>query len=216
MIEFPSRAAFGKKITLIQLRKEGLPNRLAGLVKSLVWAFKLSPSTVQLAATESVKEIEVMDLTLKESCSNLRMLAAVIAALDRLIPNPLIFRVYNEDGTPREVAFNLKTSGGAMAGTSDVFRLFRTTDEMALPTGVVNLESFYKNFAASVGGLSAAPNESVRDLEERHYNVESLRCDLHKVEWKLMKETQFDRKYELSKEKQRLTKEIEKCLNSKK
>ena len=74
MIEFPSRAAFGKKITLIQLRKEGLPNRLAGLVKSLVWAFKLCPSTVQLAATESVKEIEVMDLTVKESCSNLRLL----------------------------------------------------------------------------------------------------------------------------------------------
>ncbi len=213
MIEFPSRAGFGKKITLIQVRKEGLPNRLAGLVKSLVWAFKLCPSTVQLAATESVKEIEVMDLTVKESCSNLRLLGAVITALDRLIPNPLIFRVYNEDGTPREIAFNLKTSGGAMTGTRDVFRLFRTTDEMTLPAGVMNLESFYKNFAASVGGLSAVPNESIRDLEERHYTVESLRCDLRDVERKLLKESQFDRKYELSKEKQRIAKEIEECLN---
>lgn len=216
MIEFPSRAAFGKKIPLVQLRKEGLPNRLSELVKSLVWAYKLSPSTVQLAATESVKEVEVLDLTVKDACSNLRSLGAVISALDRIIPNPLIFRVYNEDGTPREVAFNLKTSGGSMIGTSDVFRLFHTREEVALPTGVVNLESFYKSCAAAVGGLNVSPSESIRDLEERHYKVESLRADLSEVEKKLLKETQFDRKYEFSKEKQRIAKEIEKCLNSKK
>ena len=32
----------------------------------------------------------------------------VVSALDKLIQNPLIFRVYDEDGSPRGVAFNLK------------------------------------------------------------------------------------------------------------
>ena len=44
----------------------------------------------------------------KAICARVRALAAVISALDKLIPNPLIFRVYDEDGSPRGVAFNLK------------------------------------------------------------------------------------------------------------
>lgn len=211
MIDFPSRAAFGKKITLAQLKKQGLPNRLSDMVKSLVWAYKLSPSTVQLASTEAVKEIEVMDLTVKEKCSNARSFAAVISALDKLIPNPLIFRVYNEDGTPREVAFNLKTSGGSMTGTSEVFRVFRSDEVVKLPTGVLNLESFYKNFAATVSGMMTTPTESVKEFEERHYKVESLKADLAEIEKKLGRESQVDRKYELAKEKQKLQKEIQEC-----
>lgn len=99
-----------------------------------------------------------------------------------------------------------------MTGTSEVFRVFRSDEDVKLPTGVVNLESFYKNFAATVSGMMTKPTESVRELEERHYKVESLRADLGEVERKLAKESQFDRKYELSKEKQRIQKEIESCL----
>jgi hypothetical protein len=214
MIEFPSNAAFGKKIPLVQLKKQGLSPRLADLVKSLVWAYKLSPSTVSLGATEAVKEIEVMDLTLKDACTTARPFAALLSALDTLIPSPLVFRVFDEDGSFREVAFNLKTSGGALTGASEVFRVFRTAEELPLPAGVVNLESFYKLFAAAVGGLTTSPTETVKELDARHYRLESLRADLADVEKKLCKTAQLDIKYQLSKDKQKLQKEIEKCLNS--
>ena len=87
----------------------------------------------------------------KAICARVRALAAVISALDKLIQNPLIFRVYDEDGSPRGVAFNLKASGGTLFGDSEVYRLFRTEDDVALPAGVGNLESFYQQLAASVG-----------------------------------------------------------------
>lgn len=51
MIDFSSSAAFGKKITQVQLKKHGLKSRFVGMVKSLVWAYKLAPATVNLAAT---------------------------------------------------------------------------------------------------------------------------------------------------------------------
>ena len=59
MIEFPQSAAYGKKIPFVQLKKQGLPARYSEWMKSLVWAYKLSPATMNLAATESVREIEV-------------------------------------------------------------------------------------------------------------------------------------------------------------
>ena len=215
MIEFPQSAAYGKKIPFVQLKKQGLPARYSEWMRSLVWAYKLSPATMNLAATESVREIEVMDLTLKEKCSTLRTLATLITAIDRLIPSPLIFRVFDEDGEGRSVAFNLKASGGALAGTSEVFRLFQTAADVALPTGVVNMESFFKSFAAAVGGMTTTPDESLKDLEARHYRLESLNADLADIEKKISKEVQLDRKYALAKEKQRIVKEIKQCQNSK-
>ena len=215
MIEFPQSAAYGKKITFLQLKKQGLPSRYSEWMKSLVWAYKLSPATMNLAATESVREIEVMDLTLKEKCSTLRTLATLISAIDRLIPSPIIFRVFDEDGEGCGVAFNLKASGGTLYGTSDVFRLFRTEGDVALPSGVVDLESFFKNIAASTAGMTVLPGETLKELDARHYRAESLHADLAEIERKISKETQLDRKYALAKEKQRIEKEIKQCQNSK-
>ena len=208
MIAFPQSAAYGKKIPFVQLKKQGLPARFSEWMKSLVWAYKLSPATMNLAATESVREIEVMDLMLKEKCSTLRALATLITAIDRLIPSPLIFRVFDEDGEGRGVAFNLKISGGALYGTSDVFRLFRTEGDVALPSGVVDLESLFKNLAAAVADLTVLPGETLKELDARHYCAESLRSDLAEIERKLSKETQLDRKYALAKEKQRIEREL--------
>ena len=208
MTEFPQSAAFGKRIPFAQLKKQGLAPRFGELIKSFVWAYKLSPGTMNLAATESVREIEVMDLTLKAKCSTFRTLATLIAAIDKLIPSPLIFRVFDEDGEGRGVAFNLKASGGALYGTSDVFRLFRAEGDVALPSGVVDLESFFRNLAASVAGMTVLPGETLKDLDARHYRAESLRADLADIEKKISRETQLDRKYALAKEKQRIGREL--------
>ena len=81
MIDFPSSAAFGKKITQVQLKKHGFKSRLAGMVKSLVWAYKLAPATVNLAATEAVSEVEVLDLSLRGEGGKKRCLASVVSSV---------------------------------------------------------------------------------------------------------------------------------------
>ena len=208
MVEFPQSAYFGKRIFFAQLKKQGIAPRFGELIKSLVWAYKLSLSTMNLAATDAVKEIEVMDLSLKERCSTLRQKSALIAAIDRLIPNPLIFRLHDEEGRPSGIAFNIKVSGGGLFGTSDVFRLFHSAADVALPSGVTDLEAFLKFFAASVSGMATSPEETLRDFDARHYRMESLRADLADLERKLARETQLDRKYALAKERQRVEHEI--------
>ena len=217
MTTFPQSAAYGKKIPFAMLRRQGIAPRDGDFIKSLVWAYKLSPETMQLAATDSVKEIEVMDLAVKDQCSALRSLATVISALDKIIPSPLIFRVFDEEGRALKIAFNLKTSGGAAHGDSEVFRLFHTDEtDLPLPQGNTTLESFYKRFAAEVGGMTTSAVESLRELDARHYRLESLNAELADIEKKISKEVQLDRKYALAKEKQGIAKEIKQCQNSKK
>lgn len=214
MIDFPQTAAFGKRIPFAILKKQGLAPRFVEFIKSLVWAYKLNPDTVQLAATEGIREIEVMDLTIKDKCSGARSLAAVISALDKIIPSPLIFRVFDEDGTPLKIAFNIKMSGGVPRGDSEVFRMFQTAVDAELPKGSLNLETFYKNFAAAVGGMTTTADESLRDLEVRHYHREALKADIDEIDGKLAKEIRLDVKYRLMKDRQQLEKEMLKCQNS--
>lgn len=214
MIDFPQTAAFGKRIPFAILKKQGLAPRFVEFIKSLVWAYKLNPDTVQLAATEGIREIEVMDLTIKDKCSGARSLAAVISALDKIIPSPLIFRVFDEDGTPLKIAFNIKMSGGVPRGDSEVFRMFQSAVDAELPKGLLNLETFYKNFAAAVGSMTTTADESLRDLDARHYRREALKADIDEIDRKLAKEIRLDVKYRLMKDRQQLEKEMLKCQNS--
>ncbi len=79
---------------------------------------------------------------------------------------------------------------------------------MPLPQGLTTLESFYKHFAAAVSGMTTSADESLRELEARHYRLESLNAELADIERKLSKEVQLDRKYALAKEKQRIGREL--------
>lgn len=211
MIEFPKTAALDRRITIVQLKKQGLKASLAENVKTLTWSYKLSPETMQLAPTEAVKEIEVMDLVLKERGTAARTMATLISAIDGLIPSPLLFRVHDETGEELGLMFNLKASGGALHGTSEIFRLFRTVEEVPSPTGVTSLESYLKALAIQCAGMTPRDGETLRDLEDRHYRLESLRADFQEVENKFAKAKQPDVKYQFAKDRQKLQKEIEKC-----
>ena len=46
MTEFPQSAAYGKKIPFATLRRQGIAPRYGDFIKSLVWAYKLSPETM--------------------------------------------------------------------------------------------------------------------------------------------------------------------------
>lgn len=83
------------------------------------------------------------------------------------------------------------------------------TDEtdLPLPQGLTTLESFYKHFAAAVGGMTTSAVESLRELEAR-YRLESLNAELADIEKKISNEVQLDRKYALAKEKQRIEREL--------
>lgn len=89
-----------------------------------------------------------------------------------------------------------------------MFRLFKTVEEVPSPVGVTSLESYLKALAVQCAGLTPRDGETLRDLEDRHYRLESLKAELKDRESKMAKERQLENKYRLAKERQRLQKEI--------
>lgn len=211
MIEFPQTAAVGKKIALAELKRKGLPARICIRVKSFVWAYKLSPATYHLAATDAVREVEVMDLSVREECQGARGLGEVLSAIDLVILSPMIFRVFDENGTFRELAMNLKTSGGALQGDSPVFRLVRYDQDLQQPSGVTTLESFLVHIAASMAGMNVRPGERLTDFRVRHYRLAALYDECLKLEKQLKKVTNIGERFELHKRFQQVEREVAVC-----
>ena len=56
--------------------------------------------------------------------------------------------------------------------------------------------------------MTTSPGESLRELEARHYRLESLNAELADIEKKISKEVPLDRKYALAKERRRIEEEV--------
>lgn len=214
MLTFPEQARVNQKISVAELKRQGLENKIASSVKSVEWLYKLSPATMNLAATDAVKEIEVMRLILKPDADVWRTRAAVISALDAKIPSPLIFLLEDESGECLGVALNLKPSGGTVSGESQLFRLFHTEKPLSLPVGVTTLESFFLHLAATVGGMALRPGETLRALNERHYRLQSLRDAEARLAKRIRNEKQLHIRFALAKERKALEQEIAQCQSS--
>ena len=62
--------------------------------------------------------------------------------------------------------------------------------------------------------MTTTADESLRELEARHYRREALKADIDEIDRKLAKEIRLDVKYRLMKGRQQLEKEMLKCQNS--
>lgn len=220
MIAFPTAAKFGKKIPFAQLKKQGAAPRFAKWVKAVVWAYKLAPETINLAASDAVREIEVLDVVLREACSTSRARTLVVELFSTLIPNPCILRLYGEAGDELGVAVCPKLSAGGLYGDSPVYRCtiglgaFEADWGQGTWAGVTSLEAFLIRFTAALAGMQPLPGEALKDFIVRHYTLAALRATLKDLEKKIAKERQLDVKYRLVKERQQLEKEMQKCQTS--
>lgn len=92
--EYPKSAAFGRVVPKTKIYEHaGANTALKDLfvreVDQIVWRSKLAPETTNLSATPVVAEIQVFGISLKTG----KLDEAVLRAIDKAIPFPLIFEL---------------------------------------------------------------------------------------------------------------------------
>jgi len=94
LFAWPKAAAFGRVVPKNKVYEHAsvgsaLKDRFIQQVEQISWAYKLAPETINLPATQAVKEIQVFHITLKSA----ELDRDVLKAIDRAIPFPLIFEL---------------------------------------------------------------------------------------------------------------------------
>lgn len=164
-------------------------------IESVIWRNKLAESTMSVAAGETVKEIQVFEVILRQKALDKRILPAIAKAI------------------PYKILFVLTYGGEAQVWIEASNTFYNTDwftlDEFTLKFEGLNLDAVYENLARQIAGGRLGTDGDIEEAVARDKKRQKLERDITALEKKLLREKQFNKQVELNGELKRLKKELE-------
>lgn len=172
-------------------------------IKVIYWRNKIAPTTVNLAASDSVTEIEVFEIQLNIP----KLDESVLRQIDREIPYHILF-LLEYDGKYRAVIGYKEAAAGKTAFKVDRYYSTDWLDEDDLPVHLegLTLDAVYENFVRQIAGdvLGTGESASLKDSVEQQKQREQMEKQIAALEAKIRKEKQPKKKFELVQKLQKL------------
>jgi len=218
LFDYPSQAKFGRIVAKNKIYDRIKPTRktqeaFVSQVGKITWKYKLAPKTTNLSETAKVKEIEVFEIALKLDKLTNSFDTNILQCIDKAIAHPIIFHLRYADKIKVMAAY--KRPSEASASKWVVGDEYFETDWLALDTErqklpmVLNLSSLYEHILRELIPIASRENESLERHIERMEQVISKEKEHKKLEARMNKEKQFNRKVEMNAELRSLNNEIE-------
>ena len=225
LFEYPPKAAFGRVLPKSKVFAFGkVTRRLRDLfateIDKIVWQFKLAPETVNLPAGPGVTEIQVFVVNLKPGVKELT--EDILYCIDAAIGFPIIFEVTAPGGKGDRVRVVALYKRPSEADSSKwvVGEYFSTewmpadTKRSPLPVAL-NLTSLYEQLLRQLTPLASRSGETLQDLVERHRLTAMKQREVARLEARLKREKQFNRKVELNAQVRAIKAEVESLASGK-
>lgn len=164
-------------------------------VEAVIWRNKLADSTVGVADGDTIKEVQVFEVQLRQRSLDRRVLPAIAKA----IPYKILF---------------ILTFGSEAQMCMEASSTFYNTDWFMLEGFILkleglNLDAIYENLARQVAGGRLDSEGGITEAVERDKQRQQLERKIAALEKKILREKQFNRQVELNGELKRLRKELE-------
>lgn len=201
---FPKSTEFNKRIPKtkfyehIELGRK-IKDSFVQDIDSIIWANKIAPSTVNIAAGEKVTEIQVFRIILKQSDFN----KDVLKTIDEQIPYHILFIICYRDKEQAWIGYKEQSGSESRAFKVDSYyhTAWQKPEEMELAIEGLNMDAVYESFVKQISALTApiqwdddlSAKENTAKIAER----KKLQKQIEKLERQLRKETQPRKKFEL-------------------
>lgn len=202
LFSFPAQGRVARVVPKSKIYEHGpvtfaLRDKFVRQVEQITWAYKLAPETINLQARGGVAEIQVFDITQKTA----ELDENVLRAIDRAIPLPIIFQLHHEQRTRMVATFKRPSEADATKWVIDGYFagvwLAADAERQPLPVAL-DLYGLYEQLLCSVLPQPARLGESLPMQLQRLTKLRSLQGEQRKLEARLRKEIQFNRKVELN------------------
>ncbi|MHB1041429.1 MAG: DUF4391 domain-containing protein [Eubacteriales bacterium] len=178
-------------------------------INVIYWRNKIAPSTVNIAAGESVAEIEVIEIRLNQPGLDKR----VLQLIDREIPYHIIFLLVHEEKVQAWIGYKEQSQGKAGAFKPGAYynTEWQPVDELSLRLDGLNMDSVYESFIRQIAGerLEDKSGGDLKDAVARDERRQKLQKEISALENKMRREKQFNIQVALNGELKRLKKELE-------
>ena len=213
MFGFPASTEFGKRIPKQKFYENiditsALKRVFVEQIRLIYWRNKLATATLNLAAGDAVKEIEVFEVLLNAP----QLDEAVLRQIDREIPYHILFILTYDGKTQAWIGYKEAAASGSNA--FKVSRYYHTDwvpeDELRFRVDGLNMDAVYESLVRQIAGgaLQADSGESLQASVERDETRRQLEKQIAALESKMRKEKQLNRRMEINEELKRLRKEI--------
>lgn len=214
MFGFPASTEFGKRIPKQKFYENiditpALKRIFVEQIRLIYWRNKLATTTLNLAAGEAVKEIEVFEVRLNAP----QLDEAVFRQIDKEIPYHILFVLTYEGKAQAWIGYKEATASGSNA--FKVSRYFHTDwvteSELQFRVDGLSMDAVYENLVRQIAGdaLRADSGKSLRVSVERDERRRQLEKQIAALEGKMRKEKQLNRRMEYNAELKKLRKELE-------
>ena len=218
VVGFPQATEFNKRIPKQKFYENldvspALHRMFVDQIKLVYWRNKLAASTLNIAAGESVTEIEVFEVRLNDP----QLDEAVLKQIDKEIPYHILFiltcDILTCDGKA-QAWIGYKEAAASGSNAFKVSRYYHTDwmpeDELHLSIDGLNMDAVYENLVRQIAGdkLQTDSGESLKESVERDEKKKQLEKQIAVLENKMNKEKQLNRRMEMNAELKKLRKEL--------
>jgi hypothetical protein len=178
-------------------------------IRVIWWRNKIAPATMNLAAGETVTEIEVFEVCLSAP----QLDEAVLRQIDKEIPYHILFLLEYEGKYQAWTAY--KEAAGSGTNAFKVGSYYHTDwmEEAALPLKLDGLDTdrVYENFVRQIAGetLTFGAGETLKESVERDKRRQELQKQIAALQVKVRRERQLNKQVQLNAELKRLKKKLE-------
>ena len=177
-------------------------------IRVIWWRNKVAPSTTNLAAGETVTEIEIFEVCLSAP----QLDEAVLRQIDKEIPYHILFLLEYEGKYQAWTAYKEAAGSGANAFKVGAYYHTDWMEEADLPLKLdgLNTNQVYENFVRQIAGDALSQTgETLKESVERDKRRQELQKQIAALQVKVRRERQLNKQVQLNAELKRLKKELE-------
>ena len=209
VVGFPQATEFNKRIPKQKFYENievspALRRVFVEQIKLVYWRNKLAASTLNIAAGETVTEVEVFEVRLNEP----QLDEAVLKQIDKEIPYHILF-ILTFDGKA-QAWIGYKEAAGSGSNAFKVSHYYHTDwmpeDELHLSIDGLNMDAVYESLVRQIAGdeLQTDSGESLKESVERDEKKKQLEKQIAALENKIRREKQLNRRMEINAELKKL------------
>ena len=178
-------------------------------IKVIYWRNKIAAATMNLAAGETVTEIEVFEVRLAAP----QLDASVLKQIDKEIPYHILFLLEYDGKYQAWTVYKESAASGSSTFKVGTYYHTEWLPEQDLPLKVdgLNIDAVYENFVRQIAGdsLQADSTESLKESVERDARRQELQKQITALQAKVRKEKQLNKQVQLNTELKKLKKDLE-------
>ena len=207
MFAYPKQAEFNRPVPKNKIYGYAKPTRairerFVSQVSEIVWKYKLAPETVNLPAKLLAHEIQVFEVALKTG----ELSEDVLRTLDKAIPSLLFFELTFEDRVRFAAAYKRPNEANSRKNVVEAYfetpwqhaNQARPTLPLALDLSGLYELMLRRHMLASPMALVGRQGEGLQAMADRASLIRSKENECRRLEARIKKEIQFNRKVELN------------------